>query len=174
MTSTIRTVTKALAAEEDFLYGEGLAQQIRAGATYTVSKIRGFRPINNSTELVDLDFTKFPKVILVESGTLKFYQHNGTEYEELVIIGKTLTIASAVTSVSAIANRTVIFSVATMHSIANFNNGVKGQELNILSTTVNTTIENNANIVLKGGINYLIPANTGLHLVYTGVVWAEV
>lgn len=174
MVSSVRTVTKALAAEEDLLYGEGTAQQTRAGVAYTVSKIRGFRPVADSTELSELNFSKFPKAALVESGSLRFYQHNGAEYEELVLISKTLTISSAVTSVSAIANRTIIFSVSSAHSITNFTNGIKGQELNIIATTVNTTIDNNANIVLKGGVNLNLPANTGIRLIYTGVVWAEV
>lgn len=174
MASSVRTVTKALAAEEDLLYGEGTAQQTRAGVAYTVSKIRGFRPVNNSTELDDLDFNKFPKVVLVESGAFKFYQHNGTEYEELVPISKTLTIVSPVVTASAIANRTIIFNVGSAHDVANFTNGIKGQELNIIATTANTTIENNANIVLKGGSNLNLPTNTGIRLIYTGVVWAEV
>jgi len=174
MASSVRTVTKALAAEEDLLYGEGTAQQTRAGIAYTVSKIRGFRPVNSLTELDELDFNKFPKAVLVESGLLRFYQHNGSEYEELVLINKTLTIASVVTSVSAIANSTIIFNVSSAHSIVNFTNGSKGQELNIIAITANTTIDNNANIVLKGGSNLNLPTNTGIRLIYTGTVWAEV
>lgn len=174
MASSVRTVTKTLAAEEDFLYGEGTAQQTRAGTVYTVSKIRGFRPVNDSTELSELDFTKFPKAVLVENGALKFYQHNGAEYGELVPVNKTTTITSNMASLSVIALSTIIFSVGSTQAISNFTNGIKGQELNLISTTTNTTIENNSNIVLKGGSDYLIPANTGLKLVYTGTVWAEV
>jgi hypothetical protein len=174
MASSVRTVTKALAAEEDLLFGEGTAQQTRAGRSYTVSKVRGFRPVNNQSELDDLDFNKFPKAVLVENGNFKLYQHNGTFYEELVLVNKTLVVATPSTSISAIANNTIIFSVGSAHTVTNFDNGIKGQELNVISTTANTTIANNANIVLKGGSNYLIPTHTGLRLVYTGTVWAEV
>lgn len=174
MATSVRTVTKALAAEEDLLYGEGTAQQIRAGVSHTVSKIRGFRPVNNTTELADLDFAKFPKAVLVRNGALQFFQHNGTDYEELSILKKTEVISAAVTSFSAVAKNTVIFSSTTAHSINDITNGILGQELNIVSTTLNTTIENSASIVLKGGVNYVIPANTGLRLIYTGTVWSEV
>lgn len=174
MTSSVRTVTKALAAEEDLLYGEGTAQQTRAGVAYTVSKIRGFRPVNDATELAELDPVKFPKVVLVRNGTLQFFQYNGTEYEQLSPLTKVETVTSPVTSFSAIAKHTVIFSSGSAHTISDITNGIIGQELNIISTTVNTTIENSANIVLKGGSNYLISANTGLRLIYTGTVWAEV
>lgn len=174
MASSVRTVTKALAAEEDLLYGEGTANQTRAGVDYTVSKIRGFRPVNSQDELDSLEFAKFPKAVLVLNGLLRFYQHNGTAYEELVLIPKTEDIIANVSSFSAIAKSTVIFSVTTAQSISDITNGTKGQELTIISTTANTTIENSASIVLKGGVNYLIPANTGIKLTYTGTIWAEV
>lgn len=174
MAATVRTVTKALAAEEDILFGEGTAQQARAGVSYTVSKFRNARPVNSITELNELDFTKFPKAILVENGTIKFYQHNGVAYKQLVPISKTTVETANVSNISAIGNQTIIFTVAAAHIISSINNGVVGQELNLVSTTNNTTIQNNANIVLKGGSDYAIPANTGLRLVYTGSVWAEV
>lgn len=174
MAASVRTVTKALAAEEDLLYGEGTAQQTRAGASYTVTKIRGFRPVNSTSELEELDSMKFPKAVLVDNGLLRFFQFNGTEYEELVPVHKTETVSSVVNSVSAIAKSLFIFSVASAHTIDSITNGTVGQEVTIVSTTANTTIQNNASIVLKGGSDYLIPANTGLKLVYTGTVWAEV
>lgn len=174
MSATVRTVTKALAAEEDILFGEGTAQQTRAGVAYTVNKFRNMRPVNSIDELNNLDFNKFPKAILVENGTIKFYQHNGAVYEELVPIVKVTTETAVVSSISAIGKRTIIFNVSSAHTIDTINNGVIGQELTLISSTSNTTIENNAGIVLKGGSNYVIPANTGLRLVYTGSVWAEV
>ena len=79
-----------------------------------------------------------------------------------------------VTKLAADVNKTIIFNVSSTHTIDTITNGVVGQELTIVSSTNNTTIENNANIVLKGSSNYAIPANTGLKLVYTGSVWAEV
>lgn len=174
MAESVRTITKALAAEEDLLFGEGTANQSRAGVDYAVSKIRGFRPVNSQDELDNLDFTKFPKAVLVLNGLLSFYQHNGGAYEQIVPVYKTEDITANVSSFSAIAKSTVIFSVATAQSISDITNGTKGQELTIISTTANTTIENSASIVLKGGANYLIPANTGIKLSNTGTVWAEV
>lgn len=174
MVATVRTVTKALAAEEDILFGEGTAQQTRAGKSYTVNKFRNARPVNSLSELNELDFNKFPKAILVENGTIKFYQYNGAIYEELVPISKTSVETSVVSNISAIGKQTIIFSVGSAQTITTISNGITGQELTLVSTTNNTTIENNANIVLKGGSDYAIPANTGLKLVYTGTVWAEV
>ena len=174
MAASVRTVTKALAGEEDLLYGEGTAQQARAGASYTVSKIRGFRPVNDMDELDTLDFNKFPKAVLVTSGYFKFFQFNGAEYEQVIPITKTKVTTSPVTSISAISVNTQILSSVTPHTIDTITNGVTGQELNIIDTTGNTIIENNASIVLKAGSNYDIPTNTGLRLIYTGTVWAEV
>jgi hypothetical protein len=174
MSATVRTVTKALAAEEDILFGEGTAQQTRAGVAYQVTKFRNMRPVNSIDELNNLDFNKFPKAMLVENGIVKFYQHNGAVYEELIPVTRVSTETAVVTNISAISKQTIIFNVASAHTIASINNGVIGQELNLISSTNNTTIANNANIVLKGGSDYLIPANTGLKLVYTGSVWAEV
>lgn len=174
MASSVRTITKVLAAEEDLLYGEGLANQNRAGIDYAVSKIRGFRPVNNQDELDTLDFAKFPKAVLVLNGLLRFYQYNGVAYEQLVPVAKTIDVTANVSTFSALLLETVIFTVATAQSISDITNGTKGQELTIISTTANTTIENSASIVLKGGANYLIPANTGIKLSFTGTVWAEV
>lgn len=174
MAASVRTVTKALAAEEDLLLGEGTAQQTRAGVPYTVSKIRGFRPVNDMDELNALDFNKFPKAVLVTSGYLKFFQFNGVAYEQVIPVTKTKVTTSGVTSISAVSVNTQIISSAAPHTLDTITNGTTGQELNIIDTTGNTTIENNAGIVLKGGSNYDIPANTGIRLVYTGTVWAEV
>lgn len=174
MAATVRTVTKALAAEEDILFGEGTAQQTRAGKSYTVNKFRNMKPVNSLDELAELDFNKFPKVMLVERGAVRFYQHNGAEYEQLVPIARTSVETAAVSSISAINMQSIIFSTTSAHTITSINTGVTGQELAIVSTTNNTTVANNANIVLKGGSDYAIPANTGLKLVYTGSVWAEV
>ena len=144
MASSVRTVTKALAAEEDLLYGEGTAQQTRAGAAYTVTKVRGFRPVNDMDELNALDYNKFPKAVLVTGGYFKFYQFNGTEYEQVIPITKTKTTTSPVTSISAVSVSTQIISSASAHTLDTITNGTIGQELNIIDTTGNTTIENNA------------------------------
>lgn len=172
--SSSRVVTKVLAAEEDLLFGEGLAQQTRAKNSYTVNKISIVKPVNNSQDLNDLDPLKYPKVFLVENGYYKFYQYNGAAYEELVPITKTHTISTPVTLISAISKKTIFFDVATPHSVSNISDGFEGQELNLISRTSNTTIANNSEIVLKTGSDYLIPVNTGLKLVFNGNSWSEV
>jgi len=173
MATSVRTVTKALAAEEDLLLGEGVAQQTRAGKSYTVTKIGGFRPVNSDEELLALNPISFPKAALVKTSTVQFMKHNGAEYEALVLVPKTLVVTSNTSTIAPSAD-TVIFNVSTIHEVSDILSGVLGQKLIIVSTTANTTIKNSTNVVLKGGVDYLIPVNTGLQLVYTGSVWGEV
>jgi len=151
MASSTRTITKALAAEEDLLYGEGVVQQTRAGVPYNVTKIRGFRPVNDVSELNLLDSVKFPKAVLVDNGLLSFYQFNGTEYEQLVPVTKSNVITDTSSTVIAAASQTLLFSVGSVHTISSITGGTKGQVLHIVSTTSFTTIQSNAGIVLKGG-----------------------
>lgn len=178
MNATVRTITRALATEEDILYGEGTAQQSRGGAQRTVQKVRGFRPVNNQDELQALNPSRFPKAVLVENGVATFYTFDGTGYVPLTINAergyRTVVVASPVTNVNALNLASIIFSVTTSHTLADIDNGEAGKVLHIASTTANTTIANNANISLKGGVDYLIPANTGITLLHTGSIWAEV
>ena len=173
MVSSVRTVTKALAAEEDLLLGEGVAQQTRAGKSYTVTKVSGFRPVNSDEELLALNPIRFPKAALVKNNTVQFMKHNGAEYEALVLVTKTLVVTSNTSTIAPSAD-TVIFNISTAHEVSDILSGLLGQKLTIVSTTINTTIKNSTSVVLKGGADYLIPVNTGLQLVYTGSVWAEV
>ena len=173
MTTATRTVTKALAAEEDLLYGEGTASQTRGDNSYTVTKIRGFRPVNDIDELNALDFNKFPKAVMVQNGAFAFYQFNGAEYEQIVPLTKTQTVLSSNPVISVIGVETLLLQSASL-TITTLNNGTKGQKLHIISEVDNQGIENNAGIVLKGGTNYTFPKNTGITLINTGTVWAEV
>lgn len=80
MADTSRYITKALAAQEDMLFGEGTTQQTRGGRTYTVSKLRGFYPCNSLTELNELDPDRFPKACTVINSSVVNYAHDGTSY----------------------------------------------------------------------------------------------
>ncbi len=77
---TTRVITKALATEQDLAYGEGVVEQTRAGTSYELDMIRGFRPCNSQEELFALDPAKFPKACLVQDGTVAFYSWDGTKY----------------------------------------------------------------------------------------------
>jgi hypothetical protein len=169
-----RVVTKALAAQQDLLIGEGTASQSRAGAVYTVDMLRMLGIVNDETDLIALDPAKFPKALLFRSGYYEIYVHNGIEYEEVVPVTSPTTIATALAQVSTIGKRTLVFSVATPHTIDALSNGAKGQELNLISTTTNTTIASNASISLKGGVDKLLAAYTGIRLVCLGSIWVEV
>lgn len=174
MAGSTRIVTKALAGAEDLLHGEGSVQQDRAGTTVTLSKLRGFYPVNSTAELNALDPEQYPKAALVVFGTLQFFQYNGTAYEPLVLLTKTNLITIANTTLSALAKNTVIFSVVTPRTIDTITDGILGQELNLICTVGNTTIASTLGVVLKGGINKTLQANTGIRLIYTGTGWAEV
>jgi len=174
MASSTRTITKVLAAEEDLLWGEGEVTQLRGDESLTLNKIRGFRPVNTQEEFDALDETKYPKVVMVQNGIMTFYQYNGSAYEVLIFQRRLDTVVTADTAFSAISKHTVVYSATSAHTIANITNGFAGQEINLISTTSNTTIANNAIISLKLGGDLLIPANTGIRLVCLGSVWVEV
>ena len=172
-TST-RTLTKVLAGEEDLLYGEGLANQTRGEQNVVVNKVRGFRPVNSIEELEELDINRFPKVVLVENGTIRFLEFDGAYYSDLSFAPLPYTVDTAISSVSVSARTTIVFSVDEPHTVSQLAGGNQGQEITLVSTQdAKTTIENNAVISLKGGTDYTIPLNTGLKLVYIGTVWME-
>jgi hypothetical protein len=172
--TTTRTVTKALAVEEDILYGEGPAQQTRGGVSTPVTKVSGFRPVNTMAELLALDIEKFPKAVLVINGTAIFYQHNGTDYEQLIPLSKQETISVDNAAISVATKETIIFNVATPHLLTSLNDGIVGQRVTLISKTANTTVQNNTNMALKGAADYLIPINTGITLEFIGTIWSEV
>lgn len=173
MALATRKVTKVLATKEDIVFGEGTVQQDRAGTTYTLEKLRLIYPVNDESELADLDPEQFPKALLVKNGFVTVYQHNGDTYEELVQTVKTLVTTEELTVLSAISVDTVIFS-GPVSNLTTINNGSLGQCIKIVPTNGNLTIINNTNIVTKSGSDIVVPINTGVQLVYTGTVWAEV
>lgn len=80
---TTRVITKALATEQDLAYGEGVVEQTRAGVSYELDMIRGFRPCNSQEELLALDPGKFPKACITADGAVSFYAWDGTKYSVL-------------------------------------------------------------------------------------------
>lgn len=174
MNPVTRKITKVLAVEEDINYGEGNAKQLRSGTNYPVNLVRTLRPVNNVTELTELDPERFPKAAMVYDGQISFFQHNGEEYEQLVANSKTVVVEAPIAAISAIGKETVIISSSEVHSLSYLNNGTLGQFLNIVSTTSNTTISNSPTISLIGGVDKPLTPNTGVRLICTGSVWAEV
>ena len=173
-TST-RTLTKVLAGEEDLLYGEGLANQTRGEQSVIVNKVRGFRPVNSIEELEELDVSRFPKAVLVENGTMRFLEFDGSYYADLSFAPLPVTVDTTVSSVPVSARTVIVFDVESPHTVSLLAGGNQGQEITLVSTQdAKTTIENNATISLKGTTDYAIPLNTGLKLVYIGTVWMEV
>lgn len=174
MPASTRVATKALAGQEDLLFGEGVANQTRAGQSLPISKIRGFYPVNDVAELADLDFLRFPKAVVVQSGQMQFYQHNGAEYEQVQLTPKGDVTESPVTSTSAVGIETLVIDSATPHTLSNLTNGFLYQRVYIVAVTGNTTVDNNSVIKLKGGVPLLLPSGTGITLIHTGSFWSEV
>lgn len=53
-------------------------------------------------------------------------------------------------------------------------NGFVGQKITLVAGDANSTIQNNANMRLNGGVNFAMPANATLSLQYDGTMWREV
>jgi parallel beta-helix repeat protein len=62
----------------------------------------------------------------------------------------------------------------TALTYTNFLNGFTGQELIIQATNGNTTIAHNANISLKGAVNFVMPSNSVVRLLKTAGIWVEI
>ncbi len=77
------TIKKNLAGEEDLLFGEGSVNQSRGGGNFTIHGIRGFWPVNNQTELDELDPVKHPKAVLLDGTTLKFYSYTAGSWVQV-------------------------------------------------------------------------------------------
>ena len=58
-------------------------------------------------------------------------------------------------------------------TITQFDDGIDGQQIVILFTNSNTTIQENANIKLSGGTNFVGTAEDILCLVKVNAVWYE-
>ena len=174
MSSSVRTVTKALAGEEDLLYTEDTVQQTRGDSTVTINGVRGFRPVNSQAELEDLDPAKFPKIALVINGLLEFKQWDGTQYTALTRLHKVANIPGEPTTISALGLDIIVLDPQTTHAITGITDGVNGQRIRIVSKNGNTTISEAGNIRLKFNANFNIVANTGVTLLFLDGIWCEV
>lgn len=174
MASTVRTITKALAGEEDILYGEGLAQQTRGDTTVSINKVRGFKPVNTCEELEELDPVRFPKAIMVGRGLLQHLQWDGMNYSPLVGLPVLLDLTSAAATIDVLTQEVIRLTAPSAHVVVDLVNGFTGMKITIIAMNGNTTIANNTSLVLKSGADYLIPAGTGITFIDVGTHWAEV
>jgi hypothetical protein len=99
---------------------------------------------------------------------------NGTKFYHSVInnVKSVITSSSDTTPNVAATNRLQMNQSATT-TITNFLNGADGHELRILFSNANTTIENNANIKLSGGVNFVGSQYATLTLENFNGVWYE-
>lgn len=70
--------------------------------------------------------------------------------------------------------RFVVSSPGGPLTITDFLNGVIGQVITIQATNANTTIQNNASVLLSGGANFAMGSNTTLSLLKTAGAWVEI
>ena len=82
-----RVVRKQLGVEEDLLYGEGEATQIRNGVEHTVNRVRSIRPVFSIAERDNLDTAKFRRCALFDAVTARvtFYSFNQGAWVEASI-----------------------------------------------------------------------------------------
>ena len=174
MPDSTRLVTKVLGAQQDLLIGEGKVQQVRAGVQYALDKLRLLYIANSVEELNALDPTMFPKALLIVNGVYTLQVFDGAVYQPVPQLS-TLAFSTDETTIDVTASETVVITASAPHLITDLTNGVSGQRVQLVSTTVNTTIENNSSIHLRGGVDLTLPINTGVSLVFIATVgWAEV
>mgnify|MGYP006378670701 CR=1 FL=1 len=174
MPDSTRVATKVLGALQDLLVGEGKAQQSRAGATYTVDKIRLLYIANSLEELNALDPTMFPKALLVVNGSYSLRVFDGAMYQHVPQLPPVASLTDE-TTIDVTALETVVVTPTAPTIITGLSNGVNGQCVRLIATTANTTVENNSSIHLRGGVDLTLPINTGVSLVFIATVgWAEV
>lgn len=58
-------------------------------------------------------------------------------------------------------------------TITAFDNGYNGQEIDIIFTNGNTTVQDGANLQLAGGVNFVGTSNDVLSLKFDGTTWFE-
>jgi len=84
------------------------------------------------------------------------------------------TFANGATTPSISGNNVFKTGNAGLTTITNFTNGVTSQGIKIIFGDANTTIQNNANIILNGGIDALGVVNATMTFTNDGGVWKEV
>jgi hypothetical protein len=85
-----------------------------------------------------------------------------------------LTINSTTPSVGNDLSGQWFFNNSVATTVTNFIDSYQTQKITIVSTTANTTIQNNANIILNGGINFVMAANNVITLQRESTIWREI
>lgn len=70
-----KTITKSLAAAEDFALGVGTVQQNRAGQVVDVHRVHSYVPVASEALLANLDIAKFTLGAVVRDGLITYYQY---------------------------------------------------------------------------------------------------
>jgi hypothetical protein len=118
------------------------------------------------------------------TGAFEYLQDGSTVFSYTPATGKFSHSNSSVTfAKGSMINNAAIFNVALLNvlavgntqatTITNFTAGETGQELTVVFTTGNTTIQHNANIKLAGGVDFAATNNDTLTLMHVDGVWYE-
>lgn len=93
--------------------------------------------------------------------------------EGVIVQGyKTMSDNATTLDVSNVASVSVGNTVAT--TITSITGGSSGQKVTLVFTNGQTTIQNNANIKLQGGVDFVAPQYSTLELIYMGTTWYQV
>jgi hypothetical protein len=107
---------------------------------------------------------------ITSTSTLFYTDVNNTSYDN----GNRITFTNGDTTPSVSGGYFFVEANTGATTITNFDDAQDGQEIPILFTTGNTTIQDNANIQLVGGANFVGSANDILKLKRVGTVFYEV
>jgi hypothetical protein len=77
------------------------------------------------------------------------------------------------TTPSVVGTNVLVITNAGAVTITNFDDGFSGQEVTLQFSDANTTIQDNANVQLSSGANFVSTANDTLTLIKSGSVWFE-
>lgn len=80
---------------------------------------------------------------------------------------------AADTTPSVVGTNLLVVTNAAPATITNFDDGVSGQEVTLQFSDGNTTIQDNANVQLAGGVDFVSSANDTLTIIKAGSVWFE-
>jgi hypothetical protein len=92
---------------------------------------------------------------------------------ELCLMNGVQTLTNNSATPSVLNGHTFLASNSSGTTITNFTSGIDGQELLIIFTNSNTTVQHNANIRLSGGTNFTGTSNDTMRLVYSSAIWYE-
>lgn len=106
-------------------------------------------------------------------------QHDGINSRGTVkaqVFANNATLAMAGTTPSVAGGNTFRTTNGGVTTITNFLNGVDSQEIVVICGDTNTTIQNNANIAITGGVNFSCSANAAISFIFstTSNVWSQV